>query len=378
MTPSSEPSERSSLSVASQPEVSVVVTGWKDAPHLLKCLAALQTAKSDVSFEVILALNEPSAELLGSLKNVSGIQSIVSTAVNLGFGEVNNRGAEEAKGRYLYFLNDDAFVNDDFLGPLVECVSTNQDAGAAGSVLIGLDGSLQDAGGLVWRDGEVTVLNWTTTKYEELETRRMFYCSAAGLLVDRSLFWGVGGFDPGYFPAYYEDVDLCFKLRSAGWTTWSVKNSVVAHLGGSATDDAFQKYLHSLGLSRFKQRWRSQLQTFPAAPAHALLDQYIEGVKVAVNNVAHCALGAQFGSAALSDEQRITDNELVTEKYFKVQSDYPKFLEQSFLQLVEKNHEMQQNLDLCRLEIADFRDEVKRYQDRRIVRIVDRFSKWSK
>src|SRR5579863_4887548 len=90
------------------PRVSVIVTGYRSAPHIETCLRSVH---ADVSMpaQVIVALNEPDRALVSRLEAVTGLALTVS-AVNLGFGGAVNRAAAKARGRFLVLLNDDAVV----------------------------------------------------------------------------------------------------------------------------------------------------------------------------------------------------------------------------------------------------------------------------
>src|SRR5207253_2452402 len=78
---------------------------------------------------------------------------------------------------------------------------------------------LQEAGGIIWQDAS----GWNYGKFDDRQKpeynylREVDYCSAAALMISKSLFENVGGFDSRYAPAYYEDTDLAFKVRQAGY-----------------------------------------------------------------------------------------------------------------------------------------------------------------
>ena len=246
--------------VASDPVATVIVIGWGRAPFLLSCLRALSVHQSAVAFETLVALNEPAPELLAALASeVVGVR-VVSSGENLGFGGVYNFASETARGEYLVFLNDDTEVLDGWLDELVT-VAERRGAGAVGSTLLGTDGTIQEAGSIIWQDG------WTWTVGRDLPAdssrfdyeRLVDYASASSLLVRRSTFERLGGFDGRYFPAYFEDADLCLRIAAAGEKVWYSPRSRVVHLESASTSTRLRRFLMERNHAVFCTRWAGVL-----------------------------------------------------------------------------------------------------------------------
>ena len=141
---------------------------------------------------------------------------LIKLPENRYFGQGCNIGAQHSRGRHLVFLNNDVFVTKDWLAPLIGVLDGYPDAGAVGSRMIYPDGRLQEAGAFINEVGYS--LQVGTVKlfhpHEEFETKIVDYCSAACLALPKRLFIELGGFDPIFSPAYYEDADICLKIAA--------------------------------------------------------------------------------------------------------------------------------------------------------------------
>jgi GT2 family glycosyltransferase len=249
-----------------KPRVSVIISGWRSAPFLIDCLRSISTRMHSVPYEVIVSLNEPTASLVQTLeRDVAGIR-VLTTAVNVGFAGACNRGAAEASGDLLVLLNDDATVLDGWLEALVDAAVHHDQAGAVGSRVLLDDGTVQEEGAVVWADGATTLIGYQgpADSSPDPRLRRMDYCSAVSLLVKRDTWDSVGGLDLGYFPAYFEDVDLCMKIQAGGQSILYEPRSVVVHRESSSTTRSYRTFLAERNKRRFAARWSSALALFEA------------------------------------------------------------------------------------------------------------------
>jgi len=253
--------ERVVLRPSEHPRASIVITAWRDAPRLITCLRSVADNVSEVPYEVIVAFNAPSETLLADFERVVVGARVVRSPVNLGFAVACNRAVALARGAYIVFLNDDTEVEPGWLEALVRTADAIPGAGAVGSAMLTPEGKLAEAGSIVWRDGGITAVSASVLeKVDPLEgTRQVDYCSACSLLVRRSTWDAVGGFDEEYYPAYFEDVDLCFKIRRNGEGVFCDPSSRVRHDRGSASSTFYQEFLLSRNRTRFVQRWSAEL-----------------------------------------------------------------------------------------------------------------------
>jgi GT2 family glycosyltransferase/glycosyltransferase involved in cell wall biosynthesis len=278
-----EPTRPIEFPIHEQVEVSIVIPVFNQLRFTQACLASLQEHLETERFEVIV-VDDCSTD--GTAEAVAQIPGVVylRNETNCGFIASCNSGAEKARGKYLVFLNNDTLVRDGWLGALVDTFAEEPQAGIVGSKLIYPDGRLQEAGGIIWQDGS----GWNYGKFDDAgkpaynHLREVDYCSAAALMIPKALFHGVGGFDSRYAPAYYEDTDLAFKVRRAGYRVLYQPLSEIIHYEGATggTDLASGTKKHQdINRSTFAETWAAELMTKPASGNLAFLQQPPPGRK---------------------------------------------------------------------------------------------------
>jgi GT2 family glycosyltransferase len=254
------------------PTVSIVILTRHEPQRLERCLAALARLRDPVSHEILILLNNADDDVRARLDAQAARVRVLESPVNLGFAGGCNIGAAAAAGRYFAFLNDDTEVESGWLQSLVEIADADPLVGAVGSCILSPDGSIQEAGSIVWQDGSTMGLGRGDPPDSPGVTfvRQVDYCSACSLLVRREAWDDAGGFCEDYFPAYYEDVDFCLSLRALGYRVLYTPRSRVRHHEGGSSDPAFRVFLHRHQMQRFRQRWGHILQEFePPNPESA-------------------------------------------------------------------------------------------------------------
>ena len=214
-----------------QPEVSIIIPVFNQSRFTLACLAAVQEHSGDLPYEVIVVDDDSTdntQEIIGKIPGLIYLRA----ETNAGFIASCNRGAEAARGKYLVFLNNDTTVTEGWLSALHETFDLEPEAGLVGSKLVYPDGRLQEAGGIIWRDGS----GWNRGKFQDPAKpeynylREVDYCSAASVMIPKNSLRAPRRVSTRkYAPAYYEDTDLAFKVARNGRKVLYQPLSVVVH-----------------------------------------------------------------------------------------------------------------------------------------------------
>ena len=204
---------------------------------------------------------------LTALRNRDDI-ILISSAVNTGFSGGNNLAARFARGRYLLLLNDDSLVEAGYVDRLLRVLEEEPAVAAAVGKILSADGTLQEAGSVLWRDGWVAHVGAGHSADSPTYSHRrdVDYASANGLLVERQAWDKVGGLDERYFPAYYEDVDLCLALLDHGYRVVYEPEAELRHLESQSTSAPFRSFLLVRNRAQLVAKWEALLQSFPDRP----------------------------------------------------------------------------------------------------------------
>jgi GT2 family glycosyltransferase len=271
-----------------QPDVSIVVPSFGKLGVTLHCLASLHRHGAKCSFEVLVAEDASADGDVDQLRRIPGLR-YVRNEKNLGFVGNCNAAARRARGEYLAFLNNDTEVCAGWLDALLDVFRDFPAAGLVGARILLPDGRLQEAGGIVFRDGGA----YQYGRFDDPQAscynfvRETDYCSAAAILMPRALFRSLGGFSEEFAPAYYEDTDLAFRVRAAGHRVYVQPAAVVLHDEGTTHGNDVEQGLKS-GQRRngivFRLKWREVLEReHYAYDGHTMLAaQRLRGRRVAL------------------------------------------------------------------------------------------------
>jgi GT2 family glycosyltransferase/glycosyltransferase involved in cell wall biosynthesis len=266
--------------MADRRDVSIVVTtynGW----HLTKsCLASLvESAQSSaLTAEIIISDNcstDDTPQAWQAFQNDKWPIQYRRNKENLGYLRNANAGAGAARGTFLCLMNNDVIVQPGWLDAMVEVLRKNDDIGLIGPKYLSADGKVVECGGAIFSDGSAVQLgNGTALDDPEFShVNDVHYCSMACVVLRTQLFRELNGYDERYMPAYYEDVDLCFRVTEHGLRVAVDPLVRITHLFGGS--HKLQETLQLMDKNRkiLCERWKDRLERLhppPGTPAARL------------------------------------------------------------------------------------------------------------
>lgn len=249
------------------PLVSLIIPVHAQGELTAACLRSILMHTEAPSYEVIIVddtADEGAKHVLRSVENAT----IIVNHENLGFLRSINKGCEAARGRYVVLFNNDTEVRPGWLEAMVARAESAPDIAVVTPKFVFPDGRLQEAGGLIFRDGS----GWNFGRGDSADlpqynyVREVDYGSAAALLVRKQFFDDVGGFDERFAPMYYEDTDLCFAARREGFRVMYEPAAVVVHVEGATagTDTSTGHKAHQArNAPKFVEKWKAELEQQP-------------------------------------------------------------------------------------------------------------------
>ena len=200
-----------------EPAVSVIVILRNQYALTMQALASLRHTYS-ASIQLIIVDNASSDGTTHIADVVLGAQ-IVRLEENVGFLLACNLALRSTVGPAVLYLNNDVILHVDAVKVALDRLGSDPRIGAVGGKIIRTHGVLQEAGCLVWRDGNAD--GWMRGALPDVPeanyARDVDYCSGAFLMVRGDLLRMLGGFDEAFAPAYYEETDLCLRIQAAGY-----------------------------------------------------------------------------------------------------------------------------------------------------------------
>ncbi len=206
-------------------DLSIIIVTYNSSNEIKACLDAVFT-QQDCSFEVIIVDNHSADDTLSHMEAFKDKLQLIASDKNLGFGAACNLAAKQAQGDYIYLLNPDAFLQDEkSLKRMVKTMRENPQWGLAGTRIC---------------EDDKEVLPRYTYPYEKYLKGSFNHLPGdiawhlgASVVLPRAAYEQCHGFDENFF-LYGEEVDLCLRIRKAGFELGYIDDVTVAHIGGAS------------------------------------------------------------------------------------------------------------------------------------------------
>jgi GT2 family glycosyltransferase len=241
--------------------LSIIIVNWNTKDLLHQCLASIYAHSPELPFEIIVVDNASSDGSAGMVQDHFPETRLLINKENVGFARANNQGIQISQGRYVLLLNPDTEVRSGALQQLIDFLDSTPASGGAGARILNPSGTLQHSCylsptllrewmHLLHLDGRQRRVmdEWDTSTPREAEV-----LLGACIILRREALEAVGSLDESYF-MYSEEVDLCYRLRKAGWQLYWVPQAEIVHYGGQST--------RQIATEMFLQLYQSKLNYF--------------------------------------------------------------------------------------------------------------------
>ena len=225
------------------PLVSVIIVNWNGLPYLKDCLVSLLS--SDYSrMEFIVSDNASNDGSQNMIEEEFQNVKLIRNQLNLGFSGGNNVAFRSAKGSYFFLLNSDAAIESNCISELIGAATRDPSIAILGcKIFNSIAGNrvLEHVGGILFPSGYTTNRGYRETDNGRFEEERdADYVAAAAMMVSRHLVEQIGPFDD-LFSLYYEETDLCYRARRAGFKVVVVPSAMASHIGGATVNRLYDK-----------------------------------------------------------------------------------------------------------------------------------------
>ncbi len=254
-------------------DVSLIIVSFNTRDVLRDSLLSVEREKGDLLIEIFVVDNNSHDGSVEMVEAEFPHIRVLRSEVNLGFGAANNVAIELAQGRFVVLLNSDAFLHPNSLKIAVQNMKDHPEVGLAGGRLVGGDMAMQPSARMfpsIFSD--FVVLTGLAARYPKSRFFGRFDRTWADLMQPAEVDWvpgafsiiqaetlrRVGHFDPAFF-LYSEEVDLCRRIRRAGYKIMYWPDIVVHHIGGESSRQIRTLEMSSTGAQLIRWRMRSTL-----------------------------------------------------------------------------------------------------------------------
>jgi O-antigen biosynthesis protein len=261
---------RLDFSCGDRPVLSVLLVLHNQFSLTMLALASLRDSFSG-EIELILVDSGSTDETRAIGQYIAGA-NLLAFPENLGFVRACNAGLMLATADFVLLMNNDVELAPGAVEIALQRLKSHPRVGAVGGKIVRCQGLLQEAGCIIWRDGTTSgyLRDGAPITPEANFVRQVDYCSAAFLMVRAHLMEELGGLDEAFAPAYYEDTDLCVRIRQAGHDVLYDPSVVIFHLEyGSAEGKDSVDVQVARGRTVFAEKHGTYLQGQPIRGARS-------------------------------------------------------------------------------------------------------------
>jgi len=258
-------------------QLSIVVLCWNDWKVLKDCLESIYRCTHSIRLEVIVSDNGSTDDSIDQVRRNFPLVRVIENNRNLGFAKGNNVGIQAARGQYILILNPDTIIHENSLDRWISFAEQHPKAGGFGLRVLNPDGSYQVSArpfmsirgewiaalyarplGLVsdaFRSD--TYVGWHGDSEREIDWQ-----SGCCVMFRADILKSIGGFDEQFF-YQCEEVDLCLRVRQAGYQILFTPSATITHLGGQSV----RKFPIRFEIEKLRNRYRYFYKHFGAAGA---------------------------------------------------------------------------------------------------------------
>lgn len=252
-------------------ELSIIILNYNTKDLTLDCINSIvdqyKKELTDNKFEIILVDNNSEDQSIEDFKKLKVLGlTIIESKENLGFAKGCNLGAKNSAGEYLLFLNSDTQIKDQGFLKMVNYLNDNKNIGILGGKLKNEDGTSQPSGGKFYNLFNLFLMLYGFNKFlreSPNEIKKIDWVSGASLMIKRALFEKLGGFDKDIF-MYLEDMELCFKAKTKGFSTYFYPNIMLFHKERGSGDKTFAIVNIYKGILIFYKKHKPKWQYYVA------------------------------------------------------------------------------------------------------------------
>jgi len=247
-------------------KLSIIILCWNDQEVIGNCLQSIYSSTHSTEFEIIVSDNGSTDGSVEFIHKTYPQVHVIENGSNLRFAKANNIGIHASKGEYVLILNPDTIIHDYALDRLIKFADKHREAGAFGCRVLNTDGSYQESGRPfpTFRGEWVRALGLKPLAYlsdwflpgiyvgwKGDTERRVDWLSGCFILARAEILTQIEGFDEQFF-YYFEDMDLCKRVRQAGYSIMYTPQMSITHLGGQSTKRSPLKFVLDSQITRYR------------------------------------------------------------------------------------------------------------------------------